>query len=197
MTRAMKAYHIEKAREPADLPEWLFQDRERGVRRAVDPSDVPAPKPDIVRPPTPMWSSASRETAPAPSSEVRRSHTVIKHESLARARDAPDGALDGGQEHTSQAVQRLRKMRSAKRLAKVRFADDNDDDDDSSVPPVPRAVSSYSTLSLDVVIPNASLGVNMSETAAWGISPTRSPMERGRNPSVRVGLPSSVRVRRN
>ena len=33
MTRAMKAYHIAKAQSPADLPEWLFDERERGVTR--------------------------------------------------------------------------------------------------------------------------------------------------------------------
>jgi len=29
LTRAMKAYHIEKARDPSDLPEWLFEEHER------------------------------------------------------------------------------------------------------------------------------------------------------------------------
>ena len=186
----MKAYHIEKARKPEDLPEWLFADRERGVRRATGAAEATVVPLDPPRPPTPLR-AAPREMSPVPMPEIRRSHTVIKHESLARARDMPAGALDGGQEHTSQAVQRLRKMRSAKRLAKVRFADGDDDDDDDGVPPVP----SSGSLSLDVVIPNSSLGVNIPETN-WGISPTRSPTERGRNPSVRVGLPSSVRIRR-
>jgi len=29
LTRAMKAYHIDKARDPADLPAWLFEEHER------------------------------------------------------------------------------------------------------------------------------------------------------------------------
>jgi len=29
LTRAMKAYHIEKARDPSDLPAWLFDEKER------------------------------------------------------------------------------------------------------------------------------------------------------------------------
>jgi len=29
LTRAMKAYHLEKARNPADLPPWLFEEHER------------------------------------------------------------------------------------------------------------------------------------------------------------------------
>jgi len=29
LTQVMKAYHIEKARDPSDLPEWLFEEHER------------------------------------------------------------------------------------------------------------------------------------------------------------------------
>lgn len=29
LTRAMKAYHLEKARDPTDLPPWLFEEHER------------------------------------------------------------------------------------------------------------------------------------------------------------------------
>ncbi|KAF7338329.1 hypothetical protein MVEN_02058400 [Mycena venus] len=29
LTRAMKAYHLEKARDPSDLPAWLFDEKER------------------------------------------------------------------------------------------------------------------------------------------------------------------------
>ncbi|KAJ7685144.1 hypothetical protein DFH06DRAFT_31091 [Mycena polygramma] len=38
LTRAMKAYHLEKARDPSDLPAWLFDEKER--RRPA-----PAPEP--------------------------------------------------------------------------------------------------------------------------------------------------------
>ncbi|KAF8520229.1 hypothetical protein BU17DRAFT_6028, partial [Hysterangium stoloniferum] len=31
LTKAMKSYHLERARSPADLPAWLFEDHERGV----------------------------------------------------------------------------------------------------------------------------------------------------------------------
>lgn len=34
LTRAMKAYHLEKARDPSDLPAWLFEEHERQPRRA-------------------------------------------------------------------------------------------------------------------------------------------------------------------
>ncbi|KAF5358227.1 hypothetical protein D9756_001608 [Leucocoprinus leucothites] len=42
LTRAMKAYHIAQARSPSDLPDWLFDDRER---RAV----IVSPEPDEIR----------------------------------------------------------------------------------------------------------------------------------------------------
>jgi len=32
LTRAMKAYHLEKAKDPSELPEWLFNEVERGVK---------------------------------------------------------------------------------------------------------------------------------------------------------------------
>ncbi|KAL0071442.1 hypothetical protein AAF712_001299 [Marasmius tenuissimus] len=34
LTRAMKAYHLEKARDPTDLPAWLFDEHERRPRRS-------------------------------------------------------------------------------------------------------------------------------------------------------------------
>lgn len=37
LTRAMKAYHVEKARDPSDLPAWLFDEKERR-RPAPEPS---------------------------------------------------------------------------------------------------------------------------------------------------------------
>jgi len=61
LTRAMKAYHLEKARDPSDLPEWLFEEHERrpvgrlcftGQQKsnyqdgyeAVSESGIPAPR---------------------------------------------------------------------------------------------------------------------------------------------------------
>ncbi|KZP24853.1 hypothetical protein FIBSPDRAFT_1041965 [Athelia psychrophila] len=35
LTRAMKAYHLAKARNPTDLPEWLFEDHERRTHGRV------------------------------------------------------------------------------------------------------------------------------------------------------------------
>ncbi|KAJ6547520.1 hypothetical protein B0H19DRAFT_1166084 [Mycena capillaripes] len=38
LTRAMKAYHLEKARDPSDLPAWLFDEKERRPAPAPAPS---------------------------------------------------------------------------------------------------------------------------------------------------------------
>ncbi|TFK42620.1 hypothetical protein BDQ12DRAFT_732250 [Crucibulum laeve] len=67
LTRTMKAYHASKARDPSDLPEWLFSEKERGIglrdknRRRDDegyePSELSSElpkKPSVVsRPSTP------------------------------------------------------------------------------------------------------------------------------------------------
>lgn len=53
LTRAMKAYHLEKARDPSDLPPWLFEEHERRAGRVVvkekenrekQPIEKPIPK---------------------------------------------------------------------------------------------------------------------------------------------------------
>ncbi|KAJ3573967.1 hypothetical protein NP233_g2095 [Leucocoprinus birnbaumii] len=41
LTRAMKAYHIAQARSPADLPDWLFDERERRMANvSPEPDDA-------------------------------------------------------------------------------------------------------------------------------------------------------------
>lgn len=91
LTRAMKAYHIEKARDPSDLPEWLFEEHERrpvgrsrydtrsNNRREDDYEDTrdesPAPRSrglkDIYQsaaaPPSPGYRGAARTERSAPS----------------------------------------------------------------------------------------------------------------------------------
>lgn len=42
LTRAMKAYHLEKARSPQDLPTWLFDEKERRPKAADPPKSRPS-----------------------------------------------------------------------------------------------------------------------------------------------------------
>jgi len=37
LTKVMRAYHLSKARTPAELPEWLFSERERGLKGTLRP----------------------------------------------------------------------------------------------------------------------------------------------------------------
>lgn len=98
LTRAMKAYHIEKARYPGDLPEWLFTERERGTTTRADNRDEPTRKENA--PP--------ERQPPAPS----RARTVVRKQ------------VDSeGSATMSRAAQRLREMRDAKRNPKVHFAE--------------------------------------------------------------------------
>jgi len=75
LTRAMKAYHIEKARDPSDLPEWLFEEHERrpaGRSRFVTRQN--SRDDDYEEPTHPSRSRGLREiydTAAAPSSSSR------------------------------------------------------------------------------------------------------------------------------
>lgn len=41
LTRVMRAYHLSKARTPAELPDWLFSERERGQGGLLRSSDKP------------------------------------------------------------------------------------------------------------------------------------------------------------
>ncbi|KAK0210712.1 hypothetical protein DFS33DRAFT_1378700 [Desarmillaria ectypa] len=51
LTRAMKAYHIEKARDPSDLPAWLFDEHERTPLSRYDGYEViKNPIPELPRP---------------------------------------------------------------------------------------------------------------------------------------------------
>jgi len=58
LTQAMKAYHLEKARDPSDLPEWLFESHERQpVGRSRLASSQHTPQDDSYEESTPTPSS--------------------------------------------------------------------------------------------------------------------------------------------
>ncbi|KAK7693597.1 hypothetical protein QCA50_003166 [Cerrena zonata] len=58
LTRAMKEYHISKAREPSDLPGWLFEEKDRGVIGRLKVMNA-SPEDNLSRP-----SSATPSTPP-------------------------------------------------------------------------------------------------------------------------------------
>jgi hypothetical protein len=107
LTRAMKAYHLEKAKDPSELPHWLFNERERGVkgstRGRTGNDDIRADTPEIPEAPPITQSSGLRaiyaSAVPADGQRSRRYETT---------RYGDDGITP------SKAANRLRAMREPK-----------------------------------------------------------------------------------
>jgi hypothetical protein len=111
LTRAMKAYHLEKARDPTDLPTWLFDEHERrpppsrpqvGTHRdrdrydAVEATFTERPRPGGLRD---IYEAAAATSSASP---VKQDRPVVR-----------SYADDGVQ--PSKATDRLKAMRDAKR----------------------------------------------------------------------------------
>lgn len=108
----MKAYHLEKARDPTDLPAWLFEPHERlpvgRSRFATHPNDLRNDNYEDERDssPGPPRSRGLRDiydSAAVPSTTTR----PMASDRPASTHDEPSGA--------SKATNRLRAMRDAKR----------------------------------------------------------------------------------
>lgn len=114
LTRAMKEYYLRKARDPNDLPAWLFEPAERSI----------APKPSNISSSTAASSSsrsrsAAREEPPPPpqsrglrdiyerAQQQAPQQPLVRSPTLAQNRDGGD----------SRAASRLKAMREAKRSA--------------------------------------------------------------------------------
>ncbi|KAI0637048.1 hypothetical protein C8Q77DRAFT_543039 [Trametes polyzona] len=202
LTRAMKAYHIDKARNPADLPEWLFDERERGVRgHQVAAKPAPADSSPAQTSPAALSRSATtarRPEAPPAPTPVR----IARGPTLAdRRANAGSEASAGSEEHVTKSMARLRALRDAKRSAKVRFHGGEDDDDDDGqerrgapqasapIPPPP---------SMPANVPVSRQPPPTTPTRPRGPMPAPlgagTPLGlRGRQPTTRVGLPTGVR----
>jgi hypothetical protein len=115
LTRAMKAYHLEKAQRPSDLPDWLFPESERRAPRGEPDEDRDRPRSRRERdegfdePPAPrarglrdIYDSAARDVAvPASAPAPRRAAA----------------AAEGDGPAPSRAANRLKALRDAKRAA--------------------------------------------------------------------------------
>ncbi|KAI0831226.1 hypothetical protein BC628DRAFT_1336361 [Trametes gibbosa] len=217
LTRAMKEYHIAQARNPSDLPEWLFDERERGVRghqaAVANSEDTPAPQ-----------STATTTTATTTPASLSHSTTIVRRDELPprivrgptladrRAGGSSNASSAGGEEHVTKAMERLRALRDAKRTAKVRFHDEDEDEQDPRPAPArePRRPQRSGTVraaaASSIAIPppppfmpapvarvsptTPGLRGGMSAPLGAGGAPLGV---RGRQPSARVGLPSGVR----
>lgn len=109
LTRAMKAYHLQQAHSPADLPDWLFEPHERGVRGAAAPARRFVEQDDTSR--------LSTETPPSRSRGFRDIYestapSVPAVTSSSRSRFDSAGQLSPS---PSTAATRLKALRDAKR----------------------------------------------------------------------------------
>ncbi|KAI9064356.1 hypothetical protein FKP32DRAFT_1570275 [Trametes sanguinea] len=182
LTRAMKAYHIEKARNPAELPDWLFDERERGVR-SHQTSAKPSAQEERA-PPQQAPSQLSRSVTTSRRDEPQLPARPMRGPTLADRRAAVD---TGSEEHVTKSMARLRALRDAKRNAKVRFHSQEDGEspaDNANEVPEPASYATPAPVSrepptrpmrMQAPLGGATLGV------------------RGRQPSTRMGLPTGVR----
>ncbi|OCH95541.1 hypothetical protein OBBRIDRAFT_536961 [Obba rivulosa] len=176
LTRAMKEYHIAKARDLTDLPEWLFDERERFAGRAklADRTNEQPPPPmpeDTPRPPSRPSTPAGAKAAPR-AGERKMPVRPPRPEDVPVYAPTPRAPTPRTDYTPPAALDRLKSTRLAKRTARVRFADDvqgGREEEPVRVPPV------------RPVTPGAGGRV---------LPPVRPVGERGR-----VGLPTSVKLR--
>lgn len=116
----MKAYHLEKARDPSDLPDWLFDEHERRPARSV--ADRPT-----------RGSTERDRSDTGPVSSSRRGQGLRDIYDRVEASSPPPLAqrapsrsrfrdADASEERSSKANDRLRAIREAKRTAVQRSA---------------------------------------------------------------------------
>jgi hypothetical protein len=131
LTRAMKAYHLEKARDASDLPEWLFSEQER---RPIVRSRFASPREErnsrydeddrSIRPSQPPAATGLRNIYAAAAAAAGPGSVSP----TGRGREEGSGA--------SKATDRLKALRDAKRNAvnPNRQIDERDVDDGVSGP---------------------------------------------------------------
>ncbi|KAH9966898.1 hypothetical protein BC827DRAFT_1179126 [Russula dissimulans] len=131
LTRTLKAYHIEKARDPTDLPPWLFEEHERRP---------------VGRPGTRL---RYREDDEYDVQESRRA-TVPPRPSGRGLRDVYDAAAT---ETTISSRQQQQQQREAREWGRTRAPPRQDD-----VPPAPRSIASDRLRAFRDAKRNAALG---------------------------------------
>ncbi|KAI0306366.1 hypothetical protein B0F90DRAFT_1814278 [Multifurca ochricompacta] len=114
LTRAMKAYHLEKSRDPNDLPVWLFEEHERravgwsSARRHDDSDENGGPNV-----PAPLRGRGLRDIYDA-AAAAAATPTPLRQETRESSRTQQD---DMSASLSSKASDRLRALRDAKRNA--------------------------------------------------------------------------------
>jgi hypothetical protein len=109
LMRAMRAYHLEKARDSSDLPDWLFSEDERRPVRSRFRS--PRSNGEAMPSPQPLKPTGLRDIYEA-----------------AAATAGPTSPRQSGEDAgtTSKAADRLKAMRDAKRNARATESDERE-----------------------------------------------------------------------
>jgi len=115
LTRAMKAYHLEKARDPSDLPAWLFDEKER--RRPAPEQPSRSRRRDDYDDDYEVVEKTKTRAEPPPSRGLRDIYEAAAATSASTrsTRGARSYADDSPQ--PSKATDRLKALRDAKRGA--------------------------------------------------------------------------------
>ncbi|KAI0082706.1 hypothetical protein K474DRAFT_15234 [Panus rudis PR-1116 ss-1] len=171
LTRAMKNYYLAKASDPSDLPEWLFEDRDRGVIGSLRVANA-----------TPHRDDASvSATQPAEKAEPTKASVVVGKPiiSLAIPSNGARG-MEGGNLSSAVSVNSA----NGRRTPTIRFAEQIH----------PRRASPASAVG--EVVPDVPK-IPFPKDGEDGRSPGRATLVnvRGKRPSAR-GLPSGVRLPR-
>ncbi|KZT26238.1 hypothetical protein NEOLEDRAFT_1177659 [Neolentinus lepideus HHB14362 ss-1] len=120
LTRAMKAYHLEKARDPSDLPGWLFSEQERRSRPSRHESPLDRQLYEEVDTTVPPRSRGLKDIYAAAATS-----TLSGYGDRSEASSGRRFAGQAQQPPSSKATDRLKAMRDAKRGAMARHdADD-------------------------------------------------------------------------
>ncbi|KAF7363405.1 hypothetical protein MSAN_00996200 [Mycena sanguinolenta] len=117
LTRAMKAYHLEKARDPSDLPAWLFDEKERRRRPEPEPTRSRRRKDDYDDSYETVEKTQTR-AEPPPSRGLRDIYAAAAASSSSTAPSARStrGARSyDDSPQPSRATDRLKALRDAKR----------------------------------------------------------------------------------
>ncbi|KAL6308971.1 hypothetical protein BKA93DRAFT_821812 [Sparassis latifolia] len=194
LTRAMKAYHINKARSRSDLPEWLFEERDRGasVKLRITIPDAPVQMPRVGRE-AHIYVENRRERDFPPSSSQESEFTSPDSD----ARLPGTTLVDRSRTHSRDALNRLKELRMTKRNARVHFAEVDDEViPASTISPRP----AYSPLTFPPV-PKTAAAPGY-DPAPWigRMPPRKAPTPpagsiRGKQDRSRVGLPSAVKLK--
>jgi hypothetical protein len=106
----MKAYHLDKARDPSDLPDWLFEEHERrpAGRSRFRPAGDNAAEYEKVDQSRPPRSRSLRDVYPS-----------AKNSDSLRSEPAIDSSRFGEGPGPSRPTNRLKELRDAKRVARA------------------------------------------------------------------------------